>query len=62
MGILKMHLQQLLYAVVELSPKNYYCVLLLLCLVVFSVVVCCVCVCVCAVSYTHLTLPTRRTV
>ena len=22
----------------------------------------CVCVCVCAVSYTHLTLPTRRTV
>ena len=26
------------------------------------VVVMCVCVCVCAVSYTHLTLPTRRTV
>ena len=34
----------------------------LLCVCICLCVCVCVCVCVCAVSYTHLTLPTRRTV
>ena len=34
----------------------YMCV----CSVCLSALCVCVCVCVCAVSYTHLTLPTRR--
>ena len=36
------------------------CVFVCVCLCMFVCV--CVCVCLCAVSYTHLTLPTRRTV
>ena len=38
------------------------CVCVCVCKCVCVSVCVCVCVCVCAVSYTHLTLPTRRTV
>ena len=38
------------------------CVCVWVCVCVCVCVRVCVCVCVCAVSYTHLTLPTRRTV
>ena len=39
----------------------YFCSIQLTCVFLCQLCVC-VCVCVCAVSYTHLTLPTRRTV